>query len=174
MRSTCIALLCLGFVLSMTACDPALTLEAKAGCGEATPEESREGPEHLPGRECISCHRGFSAAGTVFESLDSSCDTGVEGATVEILDMDHNLVFSMTTNAVGNFYTKRRLPSPYYARVIGPDGQMTEKPDSLSEGNCSRCHRIQPVEKARGRVQFTSPTPPRDAGTNDAATGTVE
>ena len=181
MRSTCFALWVLVFALWTAGCDPTLTFEAKAGCGEATAEESAEGPEMLPGRECNSCHRGFTAAGTIFNTLAASCNSGVAGATVEILDMDGNTAFTLTTNAVGSFYTKRKLPAPYTARVIGPDGQMQlghtvdpQDPDTkpISDGNCSRCHRIPPVEKATGRLALTlSDSAGPDSIGEDAAAG---
>jgi hypothetical protein len=167
MRHPALAAFALPCTLWLCACDPNLTFEAKAGCGEATPAEASHGALMLPGRECKSCHRGFTAAGTVFDSLSAACNTGVAEATVEILDMDGNAALTLTTNAAGNFYTKARLPSPFRARVRGPDGAMQEMQGSTSDGNCSRCHRQPPVEKAPGRLALQLSAP--DAGSPAAA-----
>lgn len=162
MRSEPLAFLALACTLALSGCDPALTLEAQAGCGEATQAEERHGPEMLPGRECISCHRGFTAAGTVFESLMDACNTGVADATVEIIDEAGNTTVRMTTNAVGNFYTKAQLPARFRARITAPDGLSQEMLSFGNDGNCSRCHRVQPVEKAKGRLALNPAGP--DAG----------
>jgi hypothetical protein len=154
MRLTACAAIALPCALWMSGCDPSLTLEAKAGCGEANESESRDGPEMLPGRECKSCHRGLTAAGTVFATLNATCDTGVENATIEILDMDGNTALTLTSNRVGNFFTKARLPSEFKARVTGPDGESQQMQASTSDGNCSRCHRLPGVEEARGRLSL--------------------
>ena len=186
MRTTGSSVFALAFALWTSGCDPSLTFEAKAGCPGATPNEEREGPDMLPGRECISCHRGFSAAGTVFATLNATCDTGVEGVKIEIMDLEGNAKVTLMSNAVGNFYTKAKLPSPFRARVTGPNGEVQESPTEQEtdtqpetqrqtekkthdEGNCSRCHRLPAVEGARGRLSLF--VPPRDPGTAAAGSG---
>ena len=165
MRFACLAAIALTCALSTSSCGPSLSLEAKAGCDEPNASESRNGPEMLPGRECKSCHRGYTAAGTVFATLNATCNTGVENATIEFLDMDDNVTLTLTSNRVGNFFTKARLPSPFRVRVTGPDGESATKKNPIDDGNCSRCHRLPGVEDARGRLSLFVP----DAGVDAAA-----
>lgn len=167
MRSTCFAVVSLACALC--ACDPPLSFEAQAGCGDASKEESKHSGQMLPGRECKSCHRGYTAAGTVFDTLNATCDTGVEGVKIEILDMDSNVKVTVMSNSVGNFYTKARLPTPFTARVTGPNGEVQQKKNAITDGNCSRCHRLPAVEMAKGRLALFVPLD-RDAGV-DAAEG---
>jgi hypothetical protein len=169
MRPALVSVSALACLLWTSGCDPSLTFEAKAGCGEASNEESRHGPEMLPGRECKSCHRGYTASGTVFDTRDAACNTGVAGVTVEILDMPGNTQISLTTNAVGNFYTKAKLPTPFRARITAPDGRSQEMLGAMGDGNCSRCHRQPPVEDAKGRLALDVPPSTPDAGSGAAA-----
>lgn len=165
MRLALLSVSALACLLWTSGCDPSLTIEAQAGCSDATKAEERHGPEMLPGRECNSCHRGYTAAGTVFDTLNAACNTGVAGATVEILDMDGDTKLTLTTNAVGNFYTKAKLPTPFLARVTAPDGRSQKKDKAISDGNCSRCHRQIPVEDAKGRLALdVAPSDMPDAG----------
>jgi len=134
-------------------CDPSLTEEAKAGCEEATATEERHGPDMFPGRDCISCHGEMTAAGTVFPTESSACNgAGVARVKVEILDERDNVAFAMTSNAAGNFYSKKALPKPYRARITSRDGTVMEMDSTTDDGNCARCHRVPGVEDAKGRI----------------------
>ena len=108
-------------------------------------------PEMLPGSDCMSCHREFSSAGTVFGAVDdvNNC-FGVEGVAVEITDATGRDV-TMFTNRAGNFYTNQRLTPPYTTRVTH-QGRTREMLSSVSDFNCASCHTAAGRDGAPGRV----------------------
>lgn len=146
--------------------DYTLSTEGRAGCETAGRAEAREGPMMLPGSACRTCHH-FTAAGTVFPLPTSACNGGgLAGVTVEISSVSGEVAATLTTNAVGNFYTDLPLPSPYRARVIAPDGTTRAMAASQTEGSCAHCHRIPAAEGAPGRLSIGTATSV-DAGATD-------
>ena len=115
-----------------------------------------------PGGACISCHRQeqdddkddapiYSAAGTVMLGLHEEDDcAGVPGATVVITGAD-GTVTRMTTNRVGNFFTNRRIVTPYTA-VVEYQGRTLPMVGPQTDLDCNGCHSVAGSQGAPGRV----------------------
>lgn len=132
---------------------------AAADCEAPSAAQLSPGPEMLPGRVCQECHQEggealstFSASGTVYGTREGKCgDTGVEGVKVEILDAEGNVQVTLTTNAVGNFYTSQPITLPMRAKLSL--GEKTAVMGSAMElGACAACHKGTPESGAPGRI----------------------
>lgn len=133
--------------------DFAVTEEGRAGCADVPASVSEGEATMLPGSACMTCHRAFTAAGTVFARAASACDGArASGARVELLDRAGRVAVTMTTNAAGNFYTRQAIPSPYTARVTAADGTTRTMSTPQTNGSCAHCHRLPSVEGTTGRV----------------------
>ena len=163
LKTYSIAFLLSALIAPFTGCgggvDPAAA-NAVAGCEAATSEQLAEGATMLPGRACMNCHKAggqaaehpFSVAGTVYSSATANCNSGgVSGATVEILKMDGSVQLTLTTNAVGNFYSHDPVTFPLKARVkMGTKTQ--EMSGAQASGNCAQCHAKPGLSGAPGRI----------------------
>lgn len=138
-----------------------------AGCSSEADDGSpvdrtAPGPTMRPGEQCLSCHRSdgqasrvpWTAAGTVFRSATSTADEGVEGATVEIVDATGKIE-RLTTNSVGNFYTRTPLTKPLQMSITY-QGKTAKMPRPLdAEGACNACHsHPDPIGGALGRIRI--------------------
>jgi hypothetical protein len=132
------------------------------GCGGPTDEGFgfMTGSTMQPGDDCLRCHSSgsdyptapdFSAAGTVFPSLDAPATSGVPGVGVELLGPDGALLARLETNSVGNFYTTMPLPDGFRVR-LDHAGEQLEMPCPPPAGNCGACHSLPPLGEARGRI----------------------
>jgi hypothetical protein len=147
----------------------AWVLLSLAACGAPATEAlvaQEFGPTMRPGANCLRCHvqgsaeRGpsgspppvFHAAGTVYPSIESAADEGLEGVTVRLTALDGGVV-ELRTNAVGNFYTtipidpETRPELSYEGRVL----RMGARLPPLAA--CNACHSTPPVGGAPGRIQ---------------------
>jgi hypothetical protein len=113
----------------------------------------------LPGRVCQECHQeggealsSFTASGTVYGTREGKCgDTGLEGVKVEILDEGGDVQVTLTTNAVGNFYTSQAITLPMRARLSL--GEKTAVMGSAMDlAGCAACHKSPPESGAPGRI----------------------
>lgn len=142
-------------LLLAIACDGS-KLDDTAGACDTTNEDcsrgtcSGEGAQMLPGADCLNCHSTsaakeeeeeeeappFTLAGTVF--TDATGLDGLDGATVEVTDAEGTVV-TMTSNAVGNFYSTDAVVLPFTATVSVGDAvvEMTTHADA---GGCNSCH----------------------------------
>lgn len=130
----------------------------------ATIEESQfgfaVGPDMLPGENCLRCHsKGsqystapvWTAAGTVFERADS--DVGVAGAEVHLTDATGQEL-TLTTNAVGNFYTAQALTFPLRA-TLTHESFAADMPIDVPAGSCNACHsHPDPSGDAKGSIRI--------------------
>ncbi len=91
------------------------------------------GPTMSPGSDCLECHGGgggeedavaWTVAGT----------WGGEGLKVYLRD-SAGKSFTLTTNQVGNFYTREPVRFPLYVSVNG-----AVMPGTVTYGGCNRCH----------------------------------
>jgi len=107
----------------------------------------RRGPTHRPGQPCLACHSEggqasavFSVAGTVF--ADANSTKPVDGVAVYLIDTD-GVVFTASTNCVGNFYVRPAEFSPHYPLWVtmrtGKVQRDMESP-AYREGGCAACH----------------------------------
>ena len=131
----------------------ALLISGLAGC-------NGNGPEMLPGDNCLRCHASgsgappFSFAGTVFSAADSPTSNGLSGVTVTLTDADAKVV-TLTSNHVGNFYTNEAINFP--ATVSVQLGSTVVKMLSpVMSGDCSSCHTVPGQQNAPGRL-FAAP-----------------
>jgi hypothetical protein len=118
-----------------------LSLLALLACGGTGAEQAQGAATMRPGEDCLSCHAGFTAAGTVYGSADAAAGDGVPGVTVTIVGADADVV--VTTNAAGNFHTTAPFGLPASVslalggttRAMGPT-QLTAR----AHGGCASCH----------------------------------
>lgn len=109
-----------------------------SACGES----EDEGPDMMPGSDCLSCHSGggeaprFTAAGTVFSGGSSTA--GVGGAQVTLQPASGAAVV-VTTRASGNFYTSSPLTFPVTVTVTA-GGQTNQMGAGATSGACNHCH----------------------------------
>lgn len=140
---------------------PDLSLEpsAVAGCEAPEPGDLEPQPIMLPGRRCAACHekghqagnRVWTAAGTVYDSPSSPCNTGVvAGAKVEIADETRKVLVTLTTNSRGNFYTSEPLRFTGIIVRVSKDGKVREMQSPMASTDCASCHF--PTGAAGGRV----------------------
>jgi hypothetical protein len=123
-----------------------------------------QGPAMDPGQNCLRCHggvpagssqgshnaRAWSFAGTVYPSVDSPLNAGIEGATVAVTDADGRSL-SVRSNLVGNFYSAESMTPPLQACVEygGVTRCMTQ---AAPHGACNYCHALPPISEAPGRL----------------------
>ena len=108
-----------------------------SACGES----EDEGPEMMPGSDCLSCHTGgepgrFTAAGTIYPGGTAGAGLGRE--TVTQTGSGGGQVVTLTTNAVGNFYTGAALTPPISVSLSGNGGSV-DRP-AHNGGACGACH----------------------------------
>ena len=152
--------------LMVAACEP----EQSAAPGEAF--QTEPGPTMRPGDNCLRCHnplgeaarRPWSAAGTVFLTLDAARNAGVPEVRVRFEDGDGREVTTLVTNEAGNFYTDLPLPDPFFVS-LEHDGERIAMPCAPPAGSCNACHSPNPVGYAPGRIYVPGSHP--DAGPFD-------
>ena len=130
-----------------------------SGCEPPTEDLARAGQLMLPGSLCQGCHTQGGAAGslpwtlsgTVFNSLDAPCNTGgVDGAQVDIIDANDNVVLTLTTNRSGNFFTAEQLDVPPVRAIITQGTLIREMQGLQPTTACATCH--YPNGPAPGRI----------------------
>lgn len=93
----------------------------------------------------------YTAAGTVMLVLHERDNCGgLGGATVEITGAD-GAVTTLRTNRVGNFFTTRRIATPYTA-VVHYQGRTLPMVGPQTDLNCANCHTARGTGGAPGRV----------------------
>lgn len=116
-------------------------------------------PLMSPGQNCLACHDGrgatsFTAAGTVYPTVDAAVNQGVSGVTVRFKDASGAVVKELVSNDVGNFYTADPLPTGAYVEV--QQGEVIRQMSrQLPDGACNRCHTfpaLAAAEMPAGRV----------------------
>jgi hypothetical protein len=117
-----------------------LLLVSLVGCGGD--DDDNEGATMSPGSNCIDCHRGFTAAGTVFASGDAPTTAGVAGATVKLTDssVPTPKVVTLVTNDTGNFFTSERLTMPLQVVITYKDNVAIMPYAANADGACASCH----------------------------------
>ncbi len=158
MRCTSLGALTLGLLLS--ACGGGGDTSGSAGGGGGGGGGSGGGSttlSHNPGTDCISCHRSggsaaangiFTVAGTVYRSNG----TAQTSATVQLYPQGGNTAqATMTTDALGNFYTTQPVaslvPAPGQQFALGANvvvrptgGSSRSMPGTITNGSCNACH----------------------------------
>ncbi|HET9960417.1 MAG TPA: carboxypeptidase-like regulatory domain-containing protein [Polyangiaceae bacterium] len=145
------------------------------GCGsEAHSGEFETGPLMKPGDDCLRCHshgsaypqaQPWSLAGTVFPRPNAAADEGVPGVRLTVTDDEGNLVTSLTSNSVGNFYTPVTLPQPFRV-ALEYEGRSVEMPCPPPAGNCGACHSLPPIGGPLGRVSIAQGLPELEGSFN--------
>jgi len=124
------------------------------------------GPLMRPGDDCLRCHGGspggrggqseeedatpWSLAGTVYPTLDSNADAGIEGVDVHVTDAT-GFSFHLHTNLAGNFYSAERVAFPLQVCVSRSGAQRCME-GAAPHGACNLCHGLPPLEGAEGRI----------------------
>lgn len=117
------------------------------------------GPTMRPGDNCLRCHSPgtkqgappWTAGGTIFRRRDAERNDGVGGVRVTITGAAGERV-ELTTNDVGNFYTREPLTKPYRV-AIEYEGRRKEMPVDAPAGSCNACHSWpDPSGGAPGRI----------------------
>jgi hypothetical protein len=130
-------------------------LGSSARCTSGKTWTSGTGQTMRPGEACPSCHGNFVIAGTVYPTghEPNDCD-GVNGSTttVTVVVTDStNKQFTLTPNAVGNFYSSTKITPPITAKVVenGKERAMVS-PQTIT--NCNMCHTSNGANGAPGRI----------------------
>jgi hypothetical protein len=154
-------------VLSVPGCEEEVNLdavpEAKNNCEPPTAELLNAEAPMLPGRHCMGCHsaggqagdRVWTAAGTVYASPTSPCNTGgLPDVRVDIADPADNkrILITLYTNRTGNFFTSEtRKFQGIIARVTDTKtGKFKEMSTVAPNADCGSCH--YPGGPAGGRI----------------------
>jgi len=91
-------------------------------------------------------------AGTVMRSVkDKLLCAGVSGITVEITGADGS-VFTMMTNASGNFFTGNQIAKPFTAKIRDAEGNERVMNTPQNETACASCHTLEGLNGAPGRI----------------------
>lgn len=132
------------------------------------------GPLMRPGDDCSRCHSAGSAypkaphwsvAGTVYATPSAAATDGLEGVRVAILGEGGSTLETLSTNAVGNFYTATAF-EPGFRVAIEYQGERVEMPCAPPAGNCGACHSQPPIGGPLGRIAVPQGLPAR-TGTFD-------
>jgi len=97
---------------------------------------------HNPGANCLMCHDQlapnlrWTVAGTLFDAIGGN--TGVSGATIEIIDANGQKVV-VATAANGNFYTTQRVRFPLNVRASQCPADLRMQTMTY-QGSCNGCH----------------------------------
>lgn len=158
LRITC-ALLALGIGACGGDVNIAAVPEAVAGCEAPRPDDLVPEAPMLPGRRCMACHKQsgqagdlpWTAAGTVYASPSSACNTGgLEGVKVELADETRKVLITLYTNRSGNFFTAEPLPFSRLIARVSKDGKIKEMQTPAPSADCASCHL--PGGLAGGRI----------------------
>jgi hypothetical protein len=147
----------------------AMSLLGPLSCGSDAKDDPgfATGPLMRPGDDCLRCHaagsdypkaKHWSLAGTVYPTPGADASSGVEGAHVLVSAPDGSLLETLTTNAVGNFYTATALPTGYRV-AVEYEGQRADMPCPPPAGNCGACHSVPPIGAAPGRIAVAQGLP---------------
>jgi hypothetical protein len=124
-------------------------------CTSGTNWNGRTGQTMRPGETCPSCHRRFTAAGTVYPTgREPNRCNGVDGPslgmTVVITDATGK-VLTLPVNRVGNFFTTDPIAKPFRAKVVAGDKvRIMALPQMI--GACNSCHTQNGANLAPGRI----------------------
>ncbi len=112
--------------------DGPLATDAPACIPVTTPAPSI----HNGGQDCLSCHPGFGAAGTIFE--DPAGHATVGAATIRVLDAD-GVTHDGVTCSCGNFVIREAVAFPATVFVSRcPDTAVMV--GEITYGGCNSCH----------------------------------
>ncbi len=112
-----------------------------------------------PGEACIACHDQsggeaprFGVAGTVYPTGHEPdlCDGVAGDATVVITDANA-VVYNLTVNSAGNFYSRSTMAFPIHAKVV-VGGQERVMASAQTSGDCNGCHTQDGASSAPGRI----------------------
>ena len=130
----------------------ALALGALAAAcgGGAAPTSTTAGgggsrsSSHNAGRDCLTCHRDFGVAGTVYRADGST----YPGATVRLTTAASgggSVALSLTSDGAGNFYASRSVGfgAGLYTDVTGTTGATRAMTAAVTSGACNSCHDAQ-------------------------------
>jgi hypothetical protein len=125
---------------------------------------NEESPKMHPGGACIACHdKGegegprFAFAGTIYPTAHEPTDcNGVDGPTekAKVVILDKNgATFTLSANAVGNFYLAARtgIALPYRAKVVAGESERLMATEQTN-GDCNFCHTESGKNDAPGRI----------------------
>lgn len=141
------------FALRLPLALAALLLSA---CGDET------GPLMRPGENCMTCHTGggqapdqrWTIAGTVYTTATDGSGMGVSGVNIIVTDANSKQV-TLTSNAVGNFYSKELVSFPL-STELRRGANVQKMAMKVSTGACASCHNQPSSGGAPGRL-FIAP-----------------
>lgn len=135
-------------------------------CTSGTTSTVREGATMDPGNACIACHsKGegptFLIAGTVYPTAHEPAKCNGKGGVSVVITDSAGAVFTLPTNAAGNFACGPRarsgfpacaaLKPPYSAKVVS-HGQERAMGATQTTGDCNGCHTESGTKDAPGRI----------------------
>jgi len=107
-------------------------------------ESEFEGGEcsHNTGKNCMSCHKDFKLAGSVY---DKSLNSAYAGAKIKVNTQANgagSALLSLTSDKTGNYYmgSSVNFGSGIYVGVEGTSGTVKYMNSPINSGACNSCH----------------------------------
>lgn len=96
---------------------------------------------HASYPDCFGCHRGFGAAGSVFNDYNGK--SAARGVQINMVRISDNSVYTLPkTDGLGNFYTTNSISGTYmmYAGEVGKVRSSTLPHIFPEWRSCNPCH----------------------------------
>ena len=109
------------------------------------------------GGACITCHtmRGgpaYTIAGSVYPTAHEPNDcNGLNGAVTVVVTDANGVVTNVTTNSVGNFFSRADIVAPFRVKLVN-GAKVGAMAGALTAGDCNSCLTLAGVNGAPGRV----------------------
>lgn len=105
-------------------------------------KENDIGGSHNTGKNCISCHKKFTLAGSVYQKGSSA---PLPGATISVFSQPGGtgtLLATLISDNSGNFYTDKSInfSAGMYVSIKGTTGKIVNKNPAVNTGACNSCH----------------------------------
>lgn len=119
--------------------------------GEIKNSSTNESESHNMGKNCLGCHYSggqgegcFTAAGTVYDSLQTSTKPGGAVKLYTGPNGTGDLVSTLEIDELGNFYTGKSINfiGGLYPSVTSKSGKTKYMSTPISLGACNSCHGV--------------------------------
>ena len=111
-------------------------------CEQDDDDENEGGRSHNAGKNCISCHKDFKMAGSVYTQ---SLNGAYPGAKIKVTSQANGggtVLATLSSDQSGNFYTESQINfgSGAFVSVEGTSGTVKYMNASVASGACNSCH----------------------------------
>lgn len=100
------------------------------------------GSSHNVGRNCLSCHSNFKAAGSVYNKALTSVYGGAKIKVTSQANGQGTVLATMNSDNSGNFYTSTSISfgSGVFVSAEGTSGTVKYMSNAITSGACNSCH----------------------------------